>query len=259
MVISAIIQYNYESELNKDSMVNNNRRTKLLPKIIFGQLFFALIICALAFSVYFYTQGYRFSFDSLKVSKTGILLLDYIPKDAQVDINGKAQKRVGTFAKNLLPGFYNITVSEDGLVPWEISIEIEPESVNVYKSIILFNQEIVPAELTDASKISYLNSPTEVLATNASDNLAFNSNEIWVGEDLITRLSGTIHLALWYPDLAHIVYQQDKQIRLIEKNGQNDILLAELQTDAPARFAIGNRGSELYYLDNGKYMIAKIR
>lgn len=240
-------------------MVSNNRRTKLLPKIILGQLFFTLLICALAFSVYFYTQGYRFSFASLKVSKTGILLLDYIPKDAQVEINGKMQKRVGTFAKNLLPGFYNITIAKANLVPWEITVEINPESVNVYKNVILFKEKIEPAELTDAGKIAYLNSPTEVLATNATDSLAFSSNEIWVGNGLITRLSGTIHMAIWYPDLAHIVYQQDKQIRLIEKNGQNDTLLVELQTDTPAKFTIGNRGTELYYLDNGKYMIATIR
>ncbi|OQA02788.1 MAG: hypothetical protein BWY68_00917 [bacterium ADurb.Bin400] len=76
---------------------------------------------------------------------------------------------------------------------------------------------------------------------------------------MVARFSKPVIRAMWYPDLEHIVYQQGKQIRVMEKTGLNDTLLVELSSDSPTVFTIGNKGQELYYADNGEYYWTNIK
>jgi len=240
-------------------MVRNDRRTKLLPKIIIGQLFVSFIIVALALLMIFYTEGYRMDFSDFKVFKTGVIYLNFLPRNANISINSTDCKAVSNLAKNLPSGFYHISVAKDGYKTWNLSLQITPSSVNDYRDIILFKDQITPADLKDESKISLINLPTDVLASNAPDQLLYNNYEIWVGDNLVTRFSTAIKKAIWYPDLAHIVYQQGDEIRIIETTGQNDTLLVKLSTQKISSFVIGARGTELYYTDNGAFKIATIR
>lgn len=240
-------------------MVDNNRRTKLLPKIVFGQALFGLAICVIAFTTIFYAEGYRFDVRTLKISRTGVLLLEYLPKEANISINDKNICTSNPCVKNLPSGQYDIEISESGFQDWVLHLNLQSESVNVYKDIVLFRDTIVSTELTDSSKIAILNSPTDVLASNTADRMYYNSHEIWIGDKLLTRLSGNINRAVWYPDMAHIVFQIDDEIRVIETNGKNDILLVKLSQNKLTNFGIGSRGEELYYADNDKNMIAVIR
>jgi hypothetical protein len=86
-----------------------------------------------------------------------------------------------------------------------------------------------------------------------------NGYEIWVGEKLVTRFSEPILNVSWYPDLSHIIFQEGNEIRVIDKNGKNDTLLIKMNQSGPARFTVGGKGEELYFVDNGKYKVAKIR
>jgi hypothetical protein len=240
-------------------MVSNNRRTKLLPKIIAGQISVALLITTIALGIIFYAQGYRIHLNNFKVFQTGVLVLAYEPTDSIVKINDKVFESNSNTAKNLEPGFYNIEVTKTNYLPWQLSLRVEAESVNIFKNIILFKDNIAANNLTDQKKIDFLNTPSNVLADNSSKKLTNNSYEIRVDDDLVTRLSTQIQKVIWYPDLYHIVYQQGDEIRIIESNGSNDTLLATLSGNASTIFAIGNRGTELYFIDNGQYKMAVIR
>ncbi|MFA7254198.1 MAG: hypothetical protein WC107_06645 [Patescibacteria group bacterium] len=241
-------------------MVRNDRRTKLLPKIILGQLLVGAIIFCLAIALIRYAQGYRIDFQSFRMIKTAVLVLDYQPKDAKVLLNGKSAKYLRTsFAKNLLPGFYNISVEKEGYTPWQMPLNMPTESVNVFKDIVLFKKEIEISELIDQRKIAILNEPVSLLAQKSENGLFMNSNEIWVGNQLVTRFSTQLKKVIWYSDMYHIVFQAGNEIRVIEKNGMNDTLLATLSQETVATFNINNRGDELYFIDGGQYKIAKIR
>lgn len=222
----------------------------------------AAIITTIALVAIFYADGYRFNFNNLETEKTGVLFLDFVPTDLEIFINNTKKTKsdiASSFAENLSPGFYNISLKKDGYADWNLSLRVMTSSVNVYKNIVLFKIKPEVATLTDLKKISLLNSPTDVLAINASEPLTYNDHEIWIGDTLVTRLAEPISSAVWYPDLAHVVYQQGDEIRVVEKSGQNDLLLVTLSQNTRTSFIVGNRGTELYYLDGDIYKIATIR
>ncbi|MDO8444194.1 MAG: hypothetical protein Q7S80_01665 [bacterium] len=240
-------------------MVRNDRRTRLLPKIIFGQFSVGLIVACISLGIIFYAEGYRLNFSTLKIVKTGVLYLEFQPHDVTVTRNNLSKNKSSNFVENLTPGFYNISISKPGFIPWQLQLQVQSQSVNDYSKIILFRSDVVTADLIDQNKIALLSAPTDVLATNAPDQLLFSEHEIWIGSDLVTRFAGTIQKAIWYPDLSHIVYQQGKELRVIEISGKNDTLLATLSSDKPTIFVIGNRGTELYFQDGDQYKVATIR
>lgn len=240
-------------------MVRNDRRTRLLPKIILGQVSVGLIVVAISLGIISYARGYRLDLSTYKFVKTGVLYLEFEPHDVTVTWNNYSKERSSNFLENLLPGFYNIIISKKGYTPWQLKLQVQSESVNDFGKIILFRSDIAVSILSDPDKIALLRTPTDALATNAPDQLLYNEHEIWVGDRLVTRFAETIQKAVWYPDLSHIVYQQGKEIRIIEGNGQNDTLLATLSTDKPTVFTIGNRSSELYFQDGEIYKMATIR
>ncbi len=240
-------------------MVRNDRRTRLLPKIILGQLGVSLIIACISISVIFFAEGYRFDLATFKIVKTGVLYLEFEPHDVTVSWNNTSKGESSSFVENLTPGFYSVSVAKPDFVTWKASLQVTSQSVNDYSRIVLFRSKIATSNLTNTDKIALLTAPTDVLASNAPDQLLFNDHEIWIGNQLVTRFANPIQNAVWYPDLYHIVYQQGKAIRVIESNGQNDTLLATLSNDTPTIFAIGNRGSELYFQDGGGYKVAVIR
>lgn len=239
--------------------VENNRRTKLLPKIILGQLFFALIVIGLAGSVIFYGQGYRFNWKTLKVIKTGTISLDYLPEDASILINNKEYKEKPPVNFNFTSGNYSIKISKDGYQDWQNSVLVESEEVSTFRGIVLFKSNIVATELIDQRKIDLLKSPSDILASDNVNDLNYTDHEIWVGGNLITRFDNDISKAIWYPDFRHIVYQQAGEIRVIEDSGKNDTLLVKLDQNTPTSFVLGSRGQDLYFLDSGKYKVAVIR
>ncbi|PIS07604.1 hypothetical protein COT78_02810 [Candidatus Berkelbacteria bacterium CG10_big_fil_rev_8_21_14_0_10_43_13] len=240
-------------------MVRNDRRTRLLPKILFGQSIVAFIVILMSLGVIFYAEGYRFDFSTFRVVKTGVLYLKFQPRNVTISVNDLRQEESSSFVENLTPGLYHVSVDKSGYVSWKLGLQVRSQSVNEFSDIILFRSKIPVSDLTDPDKIGILTEPTEVLASNAPDQLLYNEYEIWVGNQLVTRFASPVQGAVWYPDLAHIVYQQGKEIRLIESNGQNDTALVKLSSDTPTIFAIGSRGSELYFQDDGKYKMAKIR
>lgn len=241
-------------------MVNNDRRTKLFLKILFGQLSVGALITFLALTVLFYAQGNRFDFKNLRTIKTGLISVEYLPKDSEVYINDKKIKIGKSFAKNLPPAQYSFYISKNTYRTWQMDLNIDSKSVNVYKDVVLFKEEPLVETLTDERKISLLNGPSDQLASRVDRNGLFSNNfEIWVEQKIVARFSTPINHVIWYSDRAHILYQQDQEIRVIEKNGFNDTLLVTLSQNIPTKFAINSDGSELYFSDDGVYKVAKIR
>ena len=212
----------------------------------------------LAGSILFYAQGYRFNWKSMKLVRTGIVDIVSYPKSAQVYIDNKLRDDTTPFAENLLPGVYDIEVKKDGYVNWSTAFRVEAEKVTSFDNIVLFKKDPNLEILTDSRKIDLLNSPVDYLA-GSNQSITFSDYEIWIGGRLLTRFSSPIsHVAL-YPDRAHVLYQQDDEIRIMDVEGQNDVLLVKLNQASPISFTTSSKGDELYYLDSGKYYVAYIR
>lgn len=238
----------------------NNQRSKRIPSILFGQLFAIAIMALLAFSILYYAEGYRLNWKNFKLAKTGVIYLSSYPKGADVYLDGLMEEKKTPYSKSLLPGFYYVVVKKSGYQDWSASFRINAGFVASYKSIVLFKNQIVPEPLTDQSKINLVNAPTDVLATTSDDRLVINNGyEIWQGSKLVTRFSEPVLGVKMYPDRGHIVFQQANEIRVIDIDGSNNILLVTLKNDSPAAFAVSSNGNELYYNDGGQYFAASIR
>lgn len=242
----------------------NNRRTVMLPKIIFGQLFVGLIMASLGFSVLFFAEGYRFNMKNFKIIKTGVASFSAYPRDSKIYLNNKlfyggSKFNTSAHSVNLTSGYYTARVERDGYTTWNITFKIEPGIVSDFGSIVLFKNEITPEKLTDQSKINTLNVPVDTLATRNTSNPINSGSEIWLNNKLVTRFSAPVISTKWYSDQKHILYQIDNQIRIMDVDGSNNVLLVTLKNNSSTNYFVNYRGDELYYVDNNEYMLAKIR
>lgn len=244
--------------------MNNNRRTQLLPKIILGQLAVGLVMAALGFYVLFVAQGYQMNWKNFKLLKTGIISVSAYPKDSEVFLNNKFVHKGSIinrspYSKNLAPGYYNVRVKKEDHHTWEATFRVEAEKVTRYPSVVLFKSTPVITPLTDQRKIELIYSPEETLAIKDANSLNYYGSEIWLNGTLVTRFSNPILSISWYPDKAHIIFQQKDEIRIIDKDGSNNVLLVKLGSELPTRFTTNHKGDELYYVDRGQYYQALIR
>ncbi|MEK9156312.1 MAG: PEGA domain-containing protein [Patescibacteria group bacterium] len=237
----------------------NDRRTKNFTRIVISQLAVASLMFAIGLVIVFYAQGFRYDWQKMTLIKTGILYLSSNQKNASVYLDDQFVSAKTPYSRNLLPGYYQIEVKKDNYVAWLAVAKIEPEMVTDFRDVILIPNSITPAPLNDEKKIALLSLPTDVLAVNADKALVYNDHEIWVSDILVTRFAEPIQKAIWYPDYNHIIYQQGQKIRVIEKSGFNDTLLVKLNQSTVTDLAVGGRGEELYYRDNGQTMMAKIK
>jgi len=237
----------------------SNQRRNRIPQILIGQLAVTLMIVIVSVSLIFYSQGWRINFKNFKIYKTGLVYLMINPTPEKIYIDNKEYGGKNEFYLNLIPGDYNIRITKEGYSEWTENIKISEEMVSSYKNVLLFSKNPSISTLTDQSKIDYLNSPDNSLAENARKKIAYNKYEIWTDDKLVTRFSVPIENVAWFPDYEHIVYQQANQIKVVDKDGFNENVLATLSGLNSTKFVIGGQGKELYFIDNGQYKKAIIQ
>jgi len=115
--------------------------TKKTRTILFLICLFLFLL--IAPSAIFYSQGYRFDFDSKKITQTGGLFLKVFPKSAEIYLDGKLKKKTDFFfgsilIENLLPKKYKIEIKKEGYFAWEKNLEIKEKEVIEAKNVILF-------------------------------------------------------------------------------------------------------------------------
>jgi len=130
--------------------------TKRTRTIIFLVCLFLFI--SIAPTAIFYSQGYRFDFETKKITQTGGLFLKTEPKQVEVFIDGKLKKKTDFFfgsalIENLLPKKYKIQIKKEGYYPWEKNLEIREREVTEAKKIVLIpvnpNFNILTGEVKD--------------------------------------------------------------------------------------------------------------
>ncbi len=113
------------------------KRIKLILTIS-GAITFLLLASAMVL----YSRGYRFDFAQKKLVETGAIFVYTEPRQAQVLINGKREKRTSlvfgsALIENLLPRTYRVTVQKPGYKDWEKNLEVREGAATSAKNIIL--------------------------------------------------------------------------------------------------------------------------
>lgn len=113
-------------------------------------LFFFLVLVFLvaAPSIVFYSQGYRFDFQNLRVVQTGGFYFRVTPSNVNIVITPEREGLstiedntnffFGTlYVENMLPERYAITISKEGYHSWRKSLEIREKRVTEIKNVTL--------------------------------------------------------------------------------------------------------------------------
>jgi len=230
---------------------------KFSKKLTIFLFWLILIISFIFFAVLLHlkARGFQLNFRTWKLVKTGLISLNGSPGRAEIKVNGKPHSfAMPTKINNLPPGYYEVEISAQGFQTWQKSIYVLPEKASIYQDIVLFlsvPQEVpVPKDLT-----------TEMVRTGFTPDpsLVVKGEEIYFEERLITRFSDSVQMAVLYPDRAHIVFQIGNEIRVIDLDGANDVLLVTLSTKELTVVAFRNNGKTMYFLDQGRVLGKTIR
>lgn len=226
-------------------------------KIYFGFFWTILIVSFVFFAtlLILFANGYYFNLRTFHLQKTGMIVLKGNPAQVTVTVNAKSHpSNFPIRLTRLFPGRYDIKISKDNYHTWEKIFQIEGGQAVVKENINLFLQEPIIKEksrATDEIQTIEKNFKAE------SNNLTLKDNEIWRGESLVTRFSQKILGAILDESSSHIYVQLSDEIRVIDNDGSNNILLLKLQNSQPTAFSVS--GVKLDYIQNGAAFEAKIR
>lgn len=188
--------------------------------------------------------GYTINWQRLKLQQTGMIMLKGNENNVEVKMNGRL---IGTQlpvkVSSLAEGWYDVTISRANYNTWEKNFWIEPGQATNEQNIILWKNEGKPEIVTDTKIIS------QVKAIILPPDIVVDSNEIIVGDNLVTRFSQSPISYNWYKNQAYILFQIGREIRVIKIDGTDDTTLVQLENDGPSNFMADSNGNYLIYSD----------
>lgn len=105
--------------------------------------------------------GYRLDFKDAKLDKTGLLVLNSVPRGAYITLNGAVASERTTARLSLDPGRYQVKVDRPGVIPWEKDIDLDPGEAILEENILLFAKPTQRRELAGGPVTAYAISPNE--------------------------------------------------------------------------------------------------
>lgn len=211
------------------SKININRNVQPGIKFRFVALWLFLIISFICIgsALVFSALGYEMDWRNLKFYKTGLIYLKIQPPDSQIFLDGKpvSLSRRDSLSE-LLPGRYELEIKKADYQTWSASVEVRGGFATIYENIQLFLKEpvIQPASQTEANALKALEKPDGIQIIDKSEIRIIQGEE----SQLVTRFSFPIEQARWHPDRRHISYIAQGELRIIELNGANNMLLLKL-------------------------------
>ena len=149
----------------------------------FLYFFLLLLFAIVAPTLVLYTSGYRMDWNTRRLYKTGLLLVEYLPKDATFSIDGEVyDMRSPAHINGLSPRSYLLRVSKEGYTPWEKRLWI-PEGITTFlKHIILFQTPTIahtePIDMmTTAFGATRLPLVAFISSSHATSTIALNDPE----------------------------------------------------------------------------------
>ena len=226
-------------------------RRLILTGLFWGSL--TVLFLLLSASLGLVAAGYQFDWSSRRLQKTGLLYLAGEPRTATVTINGeRVADRLPLRLPTVFPGEYDVVIEKDGYIPWRKTFSIAPGQARAQFSIKLFLREPEVSTVTDPELIQHVKENTDPSPLIVGRELRYNSH-------LVTRVSGTLLDATLSNDRAHIFFQIDREIRVIELDGTNERLLFTLEAARPAQLIPVEDDRELLLLDGGVVKRLRIR
>jgi hypothetical protein len=123
---------------------------------------FLCIFIAVSIAVVYYTQGYRFDFQSGSVTRTGSLYIESYIRPISIYLNEKPYEdksgilKKGTLISSILPKKYTVRIEKEGFIPYVKNIDIVPLQVARLFNVLLVPERVEPVAIftnTGATKL----------------------------------------------------------------------------------------------------------
>ena len=231
--------------------------------------FFILLFLVVTPLILAYATGYNINWRYLKLEKTGLLEINTVPSNAQVNIDELRAwlgqpKNLTTPLKlrNLRPGNYRVNLSLTGYHSWSKVLTVKPAETTFAKDIRLFKQA-EPVWLADLPASSTITDA--VLPTNGSLSLstkdvttstitALLSDKELAGDWLDTR---SVRLACALPD-KKIAYANQFELWLADPNNQTASLLGRFSQPIDQLLCLPDTANYLIYGNNNNWQLIEL-
>ena len=156
---------------------------------------------------------------------------------------------------NLIEGDYEITVLSDNYQEWQKVIHVESGQTSNYPNILLFFQEPKEALVDEGLTLESFKKE----ANNLRQGVRIINSELYWQDQLVSRFSQEILTAYIYPDRKHLLFQVKDEMRIIDLDGSNNLLLFRLSSSAPTLVTFRENGAIVIFLEGEKIFARRIR
>ena len=177
--------------------------------------------------VVLYAIGYRLSTGEARAVPVGVLLLETLPRRADVYIENNFIGRTPRAIPNVPPGSVKVSLRKDGFVSWEKNVPVVATKTSEFRHIRLFPQNPVKKTLL-ANASAFSLSPNERLLAVVDKNkkVSFYSS---IGESIVAAqpIPFTPQEIVWAPDNSKVLLRTSKRAAVLDL-GQSPVLVKEL-------------------------------
>lgn len=221
-----------------------------------GATVLRIILTGLAsFILLLEANGYAVNFQTLAVTKVGLLVVSAQPATATVTVDNVTIKQQQTQWITKLPaGTYTVSASTPGYQTWRNPVQIESGMSRAYPSVWLFLATPIVTDVRPATA-------RELFAPLVDETLKVDGTEIWHtmrGQSkLITRYFEPVQSAVMVGS-EHVAVQIGSTIHILDMDGTNDQVLMTLPDKRQRRLLVPDDRT-LGLLDGTQVTIYRIR
>jgi len=209
--------------------------------IIAGYALASVLFVITSVFVILFASGYKIDWQTRTLQKTGFLLVETYPNNAEVSVAGKIIKKLSPVTiKRLLPGKYLTEINKEGYLPWQANLTIKPGLVTEQRNTLLTFAELDPELLLESPSKLLTISPNEsrlAIATLENEIILWNvKNQTGVTVSdpslVIQRLTETVKTDIANGKITKMVFGPDNKTLLVTIQGKYYPYYLFLDTDS---------------------------
>ena len=197
-----------------------------------------LVFIVLATGVTLFATGYKFDWGTKTLKKTGFLLVETYPKNANLKVAGKKTGTTPITVKRLLPGDYLVEMGKNDYRNWTGTLNVESGLVTEKRNTLLTFKELSPKIIFDK--------PVDLLAVTPDHNRAAlvvdsemlllniangSTSNILAPTLILQQIKGADGRDLSTAKISAMVFGQDNHGLLISAVGRRNTYQLLLDTD----------------------------
>ena len=226
-------------------------------KIYFGIFWILIVTSFIFFSIILVASanGYHFNTKTLKLQKTSMIIINGQLDSPTIYINGKVKKT--GFSRRfgqLVPGRYEVLATKSNYQDWSKVVYL------IGGQALTLNDVTLYLKTPDVTQITENSQSIENIDKNfqsQKNDIDLLGGEIHFNGQLITRFSQEIGGAIYDQSNNHFYFQFGDEIRVMDFDGSNNVLLFKLPKNETVKFYVNNKN--LFYVLDNKIYKATIR